>query len=127
MACEHGEPRGPSACALCRYAGIQAKQEGLQLAESPDDVQAWMDLAITTIKDFARTGRPFTAEDITDVIGLPGGSNKAVGAAMNRVAKTGMIYRYGERPASRKTSHRRMLAVWRGGASEQATTVRLFD
>lgn len=127
MACEHGEPRGSSACPLCRYAGIQAKQEGLSIAESSDAAQVWLDSAIETIKQLARTGRPFTAEDVTDIVGLPGGSNKAVGAAMNRVARTGLIYRYGERPASRTTSHRRMLAVWRGGRSDEQQNIRLFD
>jgi len=73
----------------------------------------------------ARTGKPFTAEDVVNEIGAPGGSGKVIGAAFNTVARSGMIWRCGERPADRKTSHRRMLAVWRGGQVQEQ--VRLFD
>ena len=126
MVCEHGEPRGPKACPFCRNAGITAKQEGLALAESSDLVAGWMNYAIEAIKQLARSGQPFTAEDLTDVVGMPGGSNKAIGAAMNKVAKTGMIYRVGIAPATRVTSHRRMLAVWRGGRSDTTPAARLW-
>jgi hypothetical protein len=73
----------------------------------------------------ARTGKPFTAEDVVNEIGAPGKSGKVIGAAFNTVARSGMIWRCGERPADRKSSHRRMLAVWRGGQIQEQT--RLFD
>lgn len=114
--CEHGEPRGAEACALCRYAANQAKEQGIQTSEQVNP--EWQEQARAEIMRLARTGAPFTIEDVCDVVGLPGGSNKAVGAIMNRVARTGMIYKYGQRPATRITSHRRTLQVWRGGISQ---------
>lgn len=120
--CEHGEPRGEKACALCRYAirmaGEQAKADGIATAEQVNP--EWQELAHAEIMRMARTGQPFTIEDITDVVGMPGGSNKAVGAIMNRVARTGMIYKYGQRQATRVSSHRRTLQVWRGGITTDA-------
>lgn len=121
MECEHGEPRGPKACALCRYKANQLKVEGIETARTPHE--DWMKLAVAKIFELARTGQPFTAEDVTDVIGLPGGSNKAVGSAFNQVAKTHMIKRVGERPASRPTSHRRSLAVWQGFKAHDELTL----
>lgn len=112
MECEHGEPRGPQACALCRYKANALKVQGIETAREPHE--DWIKLAVAKIIELARTGRPFTSEDVTDAIGLPGGSNKAVGAAFNQVAKTKQIIKVGDRPAARPTSHRRSLAVWQG-------------
>lgn len=111
--CEHGEPRGADACALCRHKANQLKETGMAQAETVNE--EWNTQARAEIMRLARTGQPFTIEDVIDVVGLPGGSNKSVGSVMNRVARTGMIYKYGQRPASRVTSHRRSLQVWRGG------------
>ena len=110
--CNHGEPRGAKYCPLCRRAGIEAKEQGIALAEQPH--AEWSEAAKAEIMRLARTGAPFTIEDVCDVVGLPGGSNKAVGAIMNRVARTHMIWKCGTRPATRVTSHRRTLQVWRG-------------
>lgn len=117
--CDHGEPRGVKYCPICRYAeavqaqaGEAAKEQGMTIAEQP--YVEWNEQAKAEIMRLARTGAPFTIEDVCDVVGLPGGSNKAVGAIMNRVARTRMIWKCGTRPASRVTSHRRILQVWRG-------------
>jgi len=85
----------------------------------------WHDEAVKCIQAFARLGRPFTAEDVVAEIGPPAGSGKVIGAAFNTVARTSMIWRCGERPADRKTSHRRMLAVWRGG--QPVEQIRIFN
>lgn len=121
MECDHGEPKGAQYCALCRRAGVTLKDAGMALAS--ESKTEWMELAVACIQNLARSGKPFTAEDVADIVGLPGGSNKAMGAAINRVARSGMIYRYGERPASRKTSHARMLAVWFGGHVPTQTAI----
>ena len=89
------------------------KAEGITLAK--DSQLNWHTEAVLCIQAMARTGKPFTAEDVVAEIGSPTGSGKVIGAAFNTVARSGMIWRCGERPADRKTSHRRMLAVWRGG------------
>ena len=120
--CEHGA-ESVKYCALCRVAGVQAKDQGITLAQ--DAQPNWHREGVQCIKALARTGKPFTAEDVVEQIGAPTGSGKVIGAAFNTVAKSGMIWRCGERPANRKTSHRRMLAVWRGGQVIEQT--RLFD
>jgi len=110
--CEHGAT-SPKYCAICRHQGITGKDDGIVMAR--DSQLNWHDEAVKCIQAFARLGRPFTAEDVVAEIGPPAGSGKVIGAAFNTVARTAMIWRCGERPADRKTSHRRMLAVWRGG------------
>lgn len=117
MECQHGDPQGETHCALCRriktIAAEAAKEAGITTAEQVNP--EWQDAAKAEIMRLARTGKPFTIEDVCDVVGMPGGSNKAIGAVMNRIARTGMIYKYGQRPATRVSSHRRTLQVWRGG------------
>jgi len=122
MICEHGAT-APKYCAICRHQGIMGKSEGITLAK--DSQLNWHNEAVICIRQMARTGKPFTAEDVVNEIGAPGGSGKVIGAAFNTVARSGMIWRCGERPADRKSSHRRMLAVWRGGQVQEQ--VRLFD
>ena len=122
MICEHGA-YAPKYCAICRHQGIMGKAEGITIAK--ESQLNWHDEAVICIRQMARTGKPFTAEDVVNEIGAPGGSGKVIGAAFNTVARSGMIWRCGERPADRKSSHRRMLAVWRGGQVQEQT--RLFD
>jgi hypothetical protein len=122
MFCEHGAT-APRFCAICRHQGIVEMVEGIVKAKEAQ--LNWHDQAVTCIRAFARTGKPFTAEDVVAEIGAPTGSGKVIGAAFNTVARSGMIWRCGERPADRKSSHRRMLAVWRGGQVQEQT--RLFD
>jgi len=83
----------------------------------------WHNEAVICIRKMARTGKPFTAEDVVAEIGAPSGSGKVIGAAFNTVARSNMIWRCGERPADRKSSHRRMLAVWRGGQVTEQTRI----
>jgi hypothetical protein len=122
MFCEHGAD-APKYCAICRHQGVMGKAEGITLAK--DSQLNWHNEAVICIRQMARTGKPFTAEDVVAEIGAPTGSGKVIGAAFNTVARSGMIWRCGERPADRKSSHRRMLAVWRGGQVQKQ--VRLFD
>ena len=122
MLCEHGAD-APKFCAICRHQGIMGKDEGITIAR--ESQLNWHNEALICIRQMARTGKPFTAEDVVNEIGAPGGSGKVIGAAFNTVARSGMIWRCGERPADRKSSHRRMLAVWRGGQVQEQT--RMFD
>ena len=97
--------------------------EGITIAK--ESQLNWHNEAVICIRNMARTGKPFTAEDVVAEIGAPSGSGKVIGAAFNTVARSNMIWRCGERPADRKSSHRRMLAVWRGGQVTEQT--RLFN
>ena len=122
MICEHGAD-APKYCAICRHQGIMGKAEGITIAK--ESQLNWHNEAVICIRQMARTGKPFTAEDVVNEIGAPGGSGKVIGAAFNTVARSGMIWRCGERPADRKTSHRRMLAVWRGGQVQEQMEMEL--
>jgi hypothetical protein len=103
MICEHGAS-APKYCAICRFQGISLKDEGITLAR--ESQLNWHNEAVICIRNMARTGRPFTAEDVVAKIGAPSGSGKVIGAAFNTVARSNMIWRCGERPADRKSSHR---------------------
>lgn len=110
--CEHGEPRGPQACALCRHAAKSGRDQGA--AKAAQAAGDWSQRAADTIRQLAATGRPFTADDVTAVCGDPDGHPNAVGAAILRAAKTGLIYKVGTRAASRVKSHKAALFVWQG-------------
>lgn len=110
--CAHGEIRGARYCALCRRAGVAARDEGTTRAAANN--AEWVDQAVAAIRTLARSGAPFTAEDVVQVVGHPDGTPNAIGAVILKVARTGLIYRYGDRPADRASSHRRRLQVWRG-------------
>lgn len=115
--CEHGEPRGPSACALCRRGFIKAKELGQDRAIATK--AEWAETAYEALRKLALTGRPFTADDLIAEVGLPTGAvsdkkNNAVGALFTKVAKTGLITRIGYTTSSRKSGHATTIGVWRG-------------
>jgi threonine dehydrogenase-like Zn-dependent dehydrogenase len=66
------------------------------------------------------TGRRFTADDVIDVVGLPGESeqnaNNAVGALFSAASRAGVIHRVGVAHTSRHLGNGRALAVWQGGS-----------
>lgn len=66
----------------------------------------------------ARTGQPFTSEDITDTVGLPSNgenNNNAVGALMSLARRRGLIRKTGRMlPSRRPRSHARYLMEWEG-------------
>lgn len=115
-ACQHGEPRGPQACALCRHAGRQGRDVGVSRVEASN--VEWSEAARRAIRTLAATGRPFTAEDVVGIVGHPESPN-AIGAAMLKAARIGLIYKSGMVAASRETSHARPLQVWRGARAPQ--------
>ena len=113
--CGHGA-EAPRYCALCRRDGEARKQQGTsRAAQAQSD---YHELACAQIRTFARTGEPFTADDLVEVIGLPEGSGNVIGAAFLSVSRTGLIWKVGQRPSNRPSSHRHMLQVWRGGKAE---------
>ena len=67
------------------------------------------------IRKLARTGRPFTAEDVRALVGGPLGCRPPVlGALFLAAAKRGEIEPCGFRQATRPEARRRVLRVWRG-------------
>ena len=124
MDCEHGEPRGPRYCALCRKAGTidlgksrdpRAVGEARALANAPTE---WRTNAEIALRYLAHTGEPFTVDDLITRIGLPRYSrpdaNNAVGALIAAWARAGRIERVGYETATRDLSHGRTITKWRG-------------
>jgi hypothetical protein len=99
--------------------GPELKQAGMQLAFDFAPVD-WKRLARAAIEELARSGRPFTADDVIAIVGLPRpaeGSNRnnAVGAMISGAGRRRLIVKTGEYVTSRRPlSHARMIAVWVG-------------
>lgn len=77
----------------------------------------WSARAADHLEYLARTGRAFTADDLTAAVGLPSvgpGQNNAVGAAFAAARKRGVIVRVGYMPSKRITGHGRVVAIWQG-------------
>ena len=118
--CQHGEPRGSRYCALCRAAGVSGEGHTDSPAPYLGNVLDWERAAKHTIWELARSGRPFTSEDITAEIGFPdqfnqpNGKNNRIGTLLNQVAKSYGMRRVDMQPARNPQSHGRLLTVWQG-------------
>lgn len=104
-------------CPLCR------REDGQQLALQNKD--EWRLKAQEAIRQLAYTGRPFTSEDVTNIVGYPSGSNdtnrnNAVGAVLARMAKTHLIRHVGWTQAKNVQSHGRTLKQWAGYAGTKS-------
>ena len=120
LMCEHGEPRGSVYCALCRRsANVQGKaQQPAARAISGD----WQQAARHALWELANSGKPFTSEDVTDLVGLPdpsstaNGANNQIGLLIQRHARQYGIRRWDLKPAKNPQAHGRQLTVWIGKA-----------
>lgn len=80
----------------------------------------WHTRAKNAIWELAGQGRPFTSEDITDLVGLPdptnrpNGANNSVGLLLNQVAKRYGLRRVNMTKARNPQSNGRLLTVWQG-------------
>jgi hypothetical protein len=93
-------------------AGLAAKESGTEavLAATPAE---WKKAFRIEAERLAATGREFTAEDVTEVVGLPASVN-AIGAAMNALARAGTVARVGSTMATRSLRHASRITVWKG-------------
>ena len=112
-------------CPLCRRidaaAGEKLRAEGEAKALEAQPV--WLEQAEAAMRQLAGTGRPFTAEDLVDIVGLPGvGTHRsnAVGALFSRWAKSHQIKEVGTTRTKRKSSHNSTIRVWVGFRNEEA-------
>lgn len=99
---------------------ISPKEAGMQLAlfAKPE----WAEQAKQTIQQLASSGKPFTADDVIQRIGLPTryagmNANNAVGAAVSASARRKEITRIGFKQANRASSHGRVLSIWQGSVA----------
>lgn len=80
----------------------------------PDEWKSAVDLQIARL---ARTGRPFTADDVSAVVGdSPTGSQGAMGARFLAASKRGVIRRVGYVKSGRASVHAHPVAQWQGAA-----------
>lgn len=100
-------------------AGLEARDEGQQVALINTPVE-WRAAAVRAVKRLADSGKKFTSEDVTAIVGLPSGgvatnANNGLGSLMTGAARRGVIVKLSERvPANREESHSREIAVWVG-------------
>lgn len=118
--CEHGEVRGVRYCALCRAAGVSGEGHTDRPTPYLGSVLDWERAAKHLIWQLARSGQPFTSEDITAEIGFPdqfnqpNGRNNRIGTLLNSVAKSYGLRRVDMRAAKNPQAHGRLLTVWIG-------------
>jgi len=102
--------------------GRALKEAGQALAVSPDAAEEYrarfMDAARRVARASARSGRPFTAEDVTGIVGMPVEhglpSNNSVGAWMRALAASGICRPCGYAEARRAARHANMMRSWMG-------------
>lgn len=97
-------------------SGQGLADKGMALANgaaSPEWKRKW-DAAI---RDLARAGEPFTADDVRDRAGEPTDHPNACGARFNAAARSGLIERVGYRKSARPILHSHPIALWQGRVS----------
>ena len=109
--CPHGYPEADShRCAMCRRQSSSTINRVM--------VTDWHTAAHHALVELAGSGRPFTSEDLTDLVGLPGAvranGNNAVGAFIQANAQRLGLRRVDLARARNKQAHGRLLAVWVG-------------
>lgn len=94
--------------------GLDLKAEGQAAVLAVTDDE-WKASFAREVARLAREGSPFTAEDVTEIVGLPpGGRVNAIGAAMNGAAKKLGLRRIDSAMATRSLRHASRIAVWQG-------------
>lgn len=122
MICEHGEPRGPKYCALCRGLVTPAPTPDEKMGYALDAANEWVEIATAALLHLGRAGRPFSSDDLIALVGLPSGTtgsfgaheNNAVGALFRKYSKNGFLVQCGNVATTRSTSNGRMIQLWRG-------------
>ena len=92
--------------------GRRLRDEGMALVNEHED-PAWQDEADRVIRELAYSGVAFTAQDLTNRIGMPTRPN-AVGARFSAAARQGIIEDVGYAQSTRAARHASRMLVWRG-------------
>lgn len=93
--------------------GPTAKLAGIdRISGNPEDAP-WRAVASEILLDLARSGDPFTSEDITSRAGQPPHPNSS-GALLSGAARRGWIRRVGFQGAERANQHAALLSTWIG-------------
>jgi hypothetical protein len=92
------------------------RDHGMTIATivQPDEWRAAVDDRIAAL---AATGEPFTADDVSSVVGdSPTGSQGAMGARFNAAVRRRVIVCVGYVPSRRTSTHLHRVAQWVGAA-----------
>lgn len=96
--------------------GRRRRDEAVAVARAATHT-GWRLVVDRVIEDLARSGRPFTAEDVRARSGDPlGSSPAAMGAAFSAAHRAGLIVPVGFDVAKRPEAHCRPIRVWQGVA-----------
>lgn len=110
--CVHGYPAAHR-CPWCKHLPSDAATT--TVLERRGD---WNQAAMHALWELAHSGKPFTSEDLTDMIGLPNASaankNNKVGAFIQRNAYKMRLRRVDQVKARNPQAHGRWLTVWVG-------------
>lgn len=96
--------------------GDLLRDVGMQRADLAQPDQ-WRTAVDDEINRLAALGEPFTADDVSSVVGdSPTGSQGAMGARFNAAARRRVIRRVGYVPSRRPSVHSHPVALWQGAA-----------
>ena len=99
---------------LSLFDGEARKQRGMAAVETAEAIHgAWVERADAEILFLARTGIPFSAEDVRRTAGDPVHPN-AMGARFNAAARRGLIRKAGVIKADRSERHANEMRLWIG-------------
>lgn len=106
-------PLSVAAAADAIAAARQARDEALARLDASGKAEADRQLVDELIGTYARTGRPFSANDIRPH--LPADVNQnVIGNRFTHAAKDGVIRRVGLTPSTKRTTHLKDVACWIG-------------
>lgn len=95
----------------CACEGIAAGQDGMAVALSKTSESERVEAAI---RQLARGGKPFSANDARQIHGVRGG---VVGATFNALRAEKVIRPVGEETSTDRGTHGKRVALWIGAAS----------
>ncbi len=94
--------------------GEELKLDGVQRALFNAD-EEWRHAGYAAIEFLARSGLPFTSEDVIDRVGMPGGHPSCLGALFVAASKKNLIRWTGTLRKNRRPSrHAAVMRVWTG-------------
>lgn len=114
--CLHGYPE-LKRCPWCKHMPEAAGTHTVTVLERQGD---WNQAALHALWELAHSGKPFTSEDLTDMVGLPNPSaanrNNKVGSFIQRNAYRMRLRRTDQVKARNPQAHGRWITVWVGPA-----------
>lgn len=99
-----------SACQVCELTRTSADAKHLGTTRTRRDPAWWAEA--TRWLDRQPVGLTFTADDLTQAVGLPDGSSNQVGAIVRTWAVQDLIEPIGYTESTRLSNHGRVLRIW---------------